>query len=61
MLDITFGLKDDAERVTNAVHEVLKQGFRTADIATKTTEKQKILGTKEMGKRIIDILRETTL
>ena len=61
MLEMAFGLKQDALKVTKAVHEVLKQGFRTMDIGTHTSDRQKILGTDEMGEQIIKAFRETTL
>jgi 3-isopropylmalate dehydrogenase len=61
MLEMGFSLKDDALKLTKAVREVLKQGFRTMDIGTHTSDREKILGTKEMGEQVIKALRETTL
>lgn len=51
MLRYTFGLGEEADAVENAVKEVLKQGFRTADIIT---EGMKPIGTKETGDFIVD-------
>ena len=53
MLDISFGMKEEAEMVVNAVDAVLKAGFRTRDIADATTPADKLLGTREMGEQII--------
>lgn len=60
MLDISFGLKEDARRLTDAIRQVLKQGFRTADIASATSDRSKILGTKEMGQQILEIFKAKT-
>jgi 3-isopropylmalate dehydrogenase len=54
LLDISFGLKQEANAVINAVDQVLKQGYRTRDIANAQTEPSKILGTKEMGQLVVD-------
>ncbi len=53
LLDISFGLKEESEAVIAAVDQVLKDGFRTGDIADETTPKDKILGTIEMGEEIL--------
>jgi len=49
MLDISFGLKTEAQAVIHAVEETLKQGYRTADIAGSNTPSDKILTTQQMG------------
>lgn len=54
MLDISFGLKDDSEQVIQAVEQTLKDGYRTVDIADKNTPEEKILGTKEMGEKVLE-------
>jgi 3-isopropylmalate dehydrogenase len=59
MLDISFGLREEAIGITDAVRQVLKLGFRTADIATETTDSKKILGTKEMGEQVLIQLKQT--
>jgi 3-isopropylmalate dehydrogenase len=56
MLDISFGLKEDSDRIINAIDRVLKEGFRTGDIAGSETDTSKIIGTKEMGQKIVAFL-----
>ncbi len=56
LLDISFGLKTEADNLIAAVEQVLKQGFRTKDIANAKTEASMILGTKEMGQKVIDLI-----
>ena len=58
MLEISFGLKEEARRVTNAVGQLLKQGFRTSDIASADTDPKKIIGTKEMGQQVLMCLMQ---
>jgi 3-isopropylmalate dehydrogenase len=53
LLDISFGLKEEANAVIAAVDAVLKAGFRTGDIATKDTPKDMILGTDAIGAEIL--------
>jgi 3-isopropylmalate dehydrogenase len=53
MLEISFGWKVEAETVVGAVKQVLKLGFRTADIASSDTAKEKILNTQAMGDCVI--------
>ena len=53
LLDISFGMKEEGQAVIDAVDGVLKDGFRTADIADANTPKEKILNTVEMGRQII--------
>lgn len=57
MLDISFGLKDDAEKIIKAVDTVLKQGYRTMDIADKRAENRFILGTDAMGEKVVEQLK----
>jgi 3-isopropylmalate dehydrogenase len=42
--------------VINAVDQVLKAGYRTVDIADKTTPKENILGTEAMGEAVLKFL-----
>ena len=49
MLRYSFGLKDEADAIENAVENVLDAGHRTADIAAKG---EKVLSTSEMGELI---------
>ncbi len=60
MLEIGFGLKEEAKAVVDAIDKVLKEGFRTNDIADSTTNRYKVLGTAEMGKLVIKFLSQTT-
>lgn len=59
MLNLSFGLREEAIGLTDAVRQVLKLGFRTADIATETTDLKKILGTEEMGEQVLIQLKQT--
>ncbi|MBS1949510.1 MAG: 3-isopropylmalate dehydrogenase [Cytophagales bacterium] len=52
LLDISFGMKEESETVIAAVESVLKQGFRTGDIADTSTDKTKILNTHVMGSEV---------
>ncbi|WP_128547468.1 3-isopropylmalate dehydrogenase [Larkinella soli] len=56
MLDISFGMKAEAEAVVNAVDQVLKAGYRTRDIADAQTPTDRILGTEAMGRQILNHL-----
>lgn len=57
MLKISFNLEKEAKSVESAIEKVIKQGYRTKDIADNNTPSEKILGTKEMGEKIISHLR----
>ncbi len=56
LLDISFGMKAESEVVINAVDQVLKNGFRTGDIADSTTDKSMILGTDAIGEEILKLI-----
>lgn len=56
MLDIAFGMQNEANAVIAAVDKVLKAGFRTGDIAESSTPKDMILGTDAIGKKVINFL-----
>lgn len=56
MLDIAFGMKEEANTVINGVDELLKQGYRTGDIADANTNRSKILGTNQIGEKLIELL-----
>jgi 3-isopropylmalate dehydrogenase len=56
MLEIGFGLKDEAKRITSAIDKALKDGYRTGDIADSKTDKNNILGTKAMGQKVLEYL-----
>lgn len=53
MLRDSFNLSAEAECIENAVTNVLKDGWRTADIMD---DNGKLLGTKEMGDKIVEYL-----
>jgi len=53
LLDISFGMKAESEAVIHTVDQVLKQGYRTGDIADASTPKDKILGTDAIGEEIL--------
>jgi 3-isopropylmalate dehydrogenase len=53
LLDISFGLKNEADTVISAVDAVLKAGFRTKDIADASTSGDKILGTDAIGQEVL--------
>jgi 3-isopropylmalate dehydrogenase len=56
MLDIAFGMQEEANAVISAVDKVLKAGFRTGDIAESSTPKEMILGTDAIGGKVINYL-----
>ncbi|MFM7327390.1 MAG: 3-isopropylmalate dehydrogenase [Bacteroidota bacterium] len=49
LLDISFGMKPEAEAVIAAVERTLASGYRTVDIANATTPREKVLNTAAMG------------
>ncbi len=53
LLDISFGMKEEAEAVIKAVEQTLKNGYRTVDIADSAIPKDKILNTSTMGNQIL--------
>lgn len=61
MLEISFGLKEEAKAVVDSIDKVLKEGFRTNDIVDSTTNRYKVLGTAEMGKLVLKFLSQITL
>jgi 3-isopropylmalate dehydrogenase len=56
MLDIAFGMQDEANAVISAVDKVLKAGYRTGDIAEDSTPKEMVLGTDAIGGKVIEFL-----
>ena len=54
MLDISFGLKPEADAVTEAVAQALREGFRTADISDARTPGEMILDTEAMGRKVTE-------
>lgn len=61
MLEISFGLKEEAELIISAVDQVLKEGFRTNDIADHTISPYKVLGTEDMGKLVLKFITQKSL
>ncbi|MEK7702728.1 MAG: 3-isopropylmalate dehydrogenase [Nitrospirota bacterium] len=55
MLQMSFGLEKEAMAIESAVMAVLKEGYRTADIFSDGCKK---IGTKEMGRRILEKVLE---
>lgn len=61
MLEISFGLKKEAQMILSVIDQVLKEGYRTNDIASDTTNPYQVLGTQEMGKLILKIIAQQTI
>jgi 3-isopropylmalate dehydrogenase len=59
MLEISFGLQEEAQRIYRAVDDVLKQGYRTSDIANPQTDPARILGTRQMGLKVLESFHHT--
>lgn len=53
MLEVSFGLKDEAKEIKKAVEKVLEKGYRTADLYDEKKSGQIKVGTKEMTEKII--------
>lgn len=51
MLEYSFNMTEAAKDIENAVQKVLDKGYRTGDIYTEGTKK---VGTKEMGKLVLE-------
>jgi 3-isopropylmalate dehydrogenase len=60
MLEIGFGLKEEAKVVIDAIDRVLKEGYRTNDISDGTSSPFQVLGTKDMGKLVLKFITQTT-
>lgn len=56
MFDISFNAKTEAIAIIQAVEKVLRDGYRTKDIATKDTPKEKVLHTQAMGEKVAGAL-----
>ena len=56
MFEISFGLKKEADAILQAVSATLKDGFRTKDIADNSTLPTFLLGTDEMGSKVLERL-----
>jgi 3-isopropylmalate dehydrogenase len=60
MLRYSFGLEKEALSVETAVNNVLDQGLRTGDIASRSSagNNEKIVGTKAMGEAVLKALEK---
>lgn len=58
MLEISFGLRDEAKEIRNAIEKVLEQGYRTPDLYEGTESNQIKVGNKEMTEKIINEIRK---
>ncbi|GAB4020133.1 3-isopropylmalate dehydrogenase [Spirosoma koreense] len=56
LLDISFGMKEESETVIRAVEHLLKDNYRTRDIADSATPADRILGTEAIGKQVLSYL-----
>jgi len=61
MLRHTFGLDAEADAIVKAVRKVLEQGFRTQDLARTNPEGLTVLGTREMGEKVRETVKEQLL
>ena len=53
MLELSFGLKEEAKMIRDSVNKVLKEGYRTADIMKEGNQE---VSTSEMVELIIEKL-----
>lgn len=60
MLEISFGLKEEAQLIISTIDNVLKDGYRTSDIADESTSPYKVLGTQDMGKLVLKFITQQT-
>ncbi len=60
MLRYSFNLEKEAHSIETAVNNVLDQGLRTGDIASRSTASngEKIVGTKAMGEAVLKALEK---
>ena len=49
MLDMSFGLQEEATIVWAGLHSVFGNGYRTAELATQDTPKERIISTSKFG------------
>jgi len=57
MLRHAFGLEAEADAIVKAVRKVLEQGFRTQDLARTNPEGLTVLGTREMGAKVREMVK----
>jgi 3-isopropylmalate dehydrogenase len=58
LLRHSFGLETEADVIVKAVRKVLENGFRTPDLARTNPEGLTVLGTKEMGAKVSETVKE---
>jgi 3-isopropylmalate dehydrogenase len=58
MLEKCFGLKQESEEIWRALTLVLTAGYRTRDLADKSTEKKMILTTRDFGDMVVEFLNK---
>ena len=56
LLDISLGLKEEADTIINAVDQLLKAGYRTRDIANAQTPSDKVLNTQQAGEILLSFI-----
>jgi len=56
LLDISLGLKEEADTIINAVDQLLKAGYRTRDIANAQTPADKVLNTQQAGEILLSFI-----
>lgn len=56
MLRYSFNLGNEADAIESAVSNVLEAGYRTADIFSEGQEGLKKVGTKEIGKAVVEAI-----
>jgi 3-isopropylmalate dehydrogenase len=54
MLDKSFGLEKESNVVWDALIKVFSDGYRTKELANKTTTPKKILSTTEFGDKVVE-------
>lgn len=59
LLDISFGMKTEANAVISAVEQALRDGYRTRDIADSSTPSDKITNTETMGMHICNYIKSS--
>lgn len=58
MLKYAFGLSKESDVLEQAIVSVLEDGYRTRDIASVDTPKEKVLSTSGMGDKVAEYLRK---
>ncbi|MEX0770647.1 MAG: 3-isopropylmalate dehydrogenase [Balneolaceae bacterium] len=58
MCRYSLGLEEAAEEIESAISEFLAAGYRTADIFSQQNKNETLLGTRETGERIHEILHQ---